>query len=700
MNTKKYYSNITLLRIIICISILLYHLNILKGGYQAVCTFFVMSGYFTCISIIKKNKSLINHYKSRFKKIYIPLLIIVMLTIIVVPLFKNIHWFNLKPETTSVIFGYNNFWQIKANQDYFARSAVSPFVHLWYISILLQLELIFPIIIKACKKIKHKIIPTLLMLLISIIGAIYFYKTSITNNITFAYYNTLTRLFSYTFGITIGFIHTYYDNLIFKKTLVKNILFYIYLIILIIMFIVIKPTSNYYGIAFIITTIISCRLLDYGRAKKTNKNTILEYISKLSYGIYLIQYPIIFIFEYIEINKYSKIALIILITIILSILLNKLLETKKIKYIVVPIILLYGSYIYLKAEDYTKEMNDLKNQLAQNEKMMEQNNEKYSELLKEEQEKLDKELEEIEIDEETLKETIKKLPVVGIGDSVMVGAAESIKNIFPNSYIDAKVSRPIWKAVEVIEDLKQRNLLGNPVVLHLGTNGDCSTDCKKQIMDLLKDKKVFWINTTNQTSFNKNLENFANEYDNLEIINWYNYSKDHDEYFYVDGIHLNPVGRKAYAEMVYNAIYNNYLNENKIKKENLIKEHEEKQNKKITFYGNDMLLNAYDYILNEYQESNFNIDNFTYESLIENIKNNDKLTNKIVFIFDKTFDITDKEYQELLELLDKKEVYFIYSKQINNIIYFDETNYLMPDGIHLSSDGNKEIIKILKDNIK
>ena len=49
---------------------------------------------------------------------------------------------------------------------------------------------------------------------------------------------------------------------------------------------------------------------------------------------------------------------------------------------------------------------------------------------------------------------------------------------------------------------------------------------------------------------------------------------------------------------------------------------------------------------------------------------------------------------------NKKEVYFIYSKKINNTIYFDETNYLMPDGIHLSLEGNKKIIKILKDNIK
>ena len=79
------------------------------------------------------------------------------------------------------------------------------------------------------------------MFLLSVIGAIYFYKSSITNSIIFTYYNTLTRLFSYIFGITLGFIHTYYDKQLFKKDLIKNIIFYIYLILLIIMFILIKP---------------------------------------------------------------------------------------------------------------------------------------------------------------------------------------------------------------------------------------------------------------------------------------------------------------------------------------------------------------------------------------------------------------------------------------------------------------------------
>ena len=39
LNKEKYYNNIDLLRLLSCIAILLYHLNILKGGYLAVCAF-------------------------------------------------------------------------------------------------------------------------------------------------------------------------------------------------------------------------------------------------------------------------------------------------------------------------------------------------------------------------------------------------------------------------------------------------------------------------------------------------------------------------------------------------------------------------------------------------------------------------------------------------------------------------------------
>ena len=61
---SKYYIRLDIIRIIACILIFLYHLNILKGGYLAVCTFFVLSGYLSCVSIFKER-----HFS--FKKYYI-----------------------------------------------------------------------------------------------------------------------------------------------------------------------------------------------------------------------------------------------------------------------------------------------------------------------------------------------------------------------------------------------------------------------------------------------------------------------------------------------------------------------------------------------------------------------------------------------------------------------------------------------------
>jgi len=39
---KKYYMKLNIVRDISCILVLLYHLNLVKGGFLAVCTFFTL----------------------------------------------------------------------------------------------------------------------------------------------------------------------------------------------------------------------------------------------------------------------------------------------------------------------------------------------------------------------------------------------------------------------------------------------------------------------------------------------------------------------------------------------------------------------------------------------------------------------------------------------------------------------------------
>lgn len=54
--SKRYYFALDVIRIIACIAVLFYHLNFLKGGYLAVCTFLVLSGYLAVLYASKQEK--------------------------------------------------------------------------------------------------------------------------------------------------------------------------------------------------------------------------------------------------------------------------------------------------------------------------------------------------------------------------------------------------------------------------------------------------------------------------------------------------------------------------------------------------------------------------------------------------------------------------------------------------------------------
>lgn len=221
--------------------------------------FFVLSGYLSCKSAFNKEKfSLLSYYSNKLLKIYLPLLIVSFITVAIVSLCPNITWLNLKPETTSVILGYNNFWQLGANLDYFARHISSPFMHLWYIAILLQFDLIFPFIYLVLRKIGdkfHKIIPCIITDILSVIASLYFYKTSLNQNIMFTYYDTFSRIFSLIFGLFLGFIHSYYGPFIpkiFKNKVTSKIIFYLCTLILIYLFIMIDSQSKFFAFAVFI----------------------------------------------------------------------------------------------------------------------------------------------------------------------------------------------------------------------------------------------------------------------------------------------------------------------------------------------------------------------------------------------------------------------------------------------------------------
>ena len=86
-------------------------------------------------------------------------------------------------------------------------------MHLWYMGIMLQFDLVFPFIFLGLRKLEdkfNKIVPCIVIFVLSILSMIFFLKSSIDQNIMFAYYNTFTRMFSILFGVLLAFIHQYY----------------------------------------------------------------------------------------------------------------------------------------------------------------------------------------------------------------------------------------------------------------------------------------------------------------------------------------------------------------------------------------------------------------------------------------------------------------------------------------------------------
>lgn len=152
------------------------------------------------------------------------------------------------------------------------------------------------------------------------------------------------------------------------------------------------------------------------------------------------------------------------------------------------------------------------------------------------------------------------ISVTMVGDSVMLGAAPSIQEALPDCVIDAKVSRQITQADDVLDSLEQQNTLHQTVVIALGTNGPFGTDVGQELIDRLgNDRTVYWVTVYGselswQEDSNTTIRELADANENVHIIDWAQTASGHTEWFYSDGIHLNAEGREAYTQMVLTAL--------------------------------------------------------------------------------------------------------------------------------------------------
>jgi peptidoglycan/LPS O-acetylase OafA/YrhL len=146
----------------------------------------------------------------------------------------------------------------------------------------------------------------------------------------------------------------------------------------------------------------------------------------------------------------------------------------------------------------------------------------------------------------------------GIGDSVMLGARSTLKDVIPGTKVDAAVSRFPGAFIGRLKRYVAKDALADAVVLHPGTNGVLPEAMMREMLDILKDTpRVVVVNDSMPRSWrtpnNKVIDAVVPDYPNAVLVDWYAASKDHPEYFVSDGIHLTAKGARAYAHLIKDA---------------------------------------------------------------------------------------------------------------------------------------------------
>lgn len=125
--------------------------------------------------------------------------------------------------------------------------------------------------------------------------------------------------------------------------------------------------------------------------------------------------------------------------------------------------------------------------------------------------------------------------------------------------MDAATSRQLTVGQEVYQYYSDQNLVGEHIVVALGTNGVLTEDQLEEFLTLVgADKKVYLltIRTPNtwETSVNDAITTVAANHENVTLIDWYGASANHDEYFDGDGTHLTEVGVQAFIGLIHDAV--------------------------------------------------------------------------------------------------------------------------------------------------
>lgn len=291
--------------------IVLYHFfpSEFCGGFLGVPLFFVLSGYlmYTTSHAAWENGNfhIVGYYKKRLAKLYPPLFALIAVVCCYLTLFEHSRLAGRQEEIGSILFGFDNLWQIQQNTSYFSRMAnASPFTHLWFLSMEIQFYLVWPALFllyqKGCQVVSERKLcfVFLIMALISAGRMLFLYIPG--QDPSRVYYGTDTMAFPLLLGIFLGAFRQQYPKFqhTFRKKRNAVVIFGLFVLTIILLFVTIDGQSDivYQGGMFVVSLVFAfmiCLMEDNSEwLSSLLESSLISLLGKKSYWIYLWHYPV------------------------------------------------------------------------------------------------------------------------------------------------------------------------------------------------------------------------------------------------------------------------------------------------------------------------------------------------------------------------------------------------------------------------
>lgn len=280
-----------------------------QGGYVGVDVFFVISGFLITYSLLKRkeNRNLGEFYIRRIRRLFPALLATVIVTFIASYIIMTKTDFSLMAKSSLyAIVSLSNvgFWMESGYWD--TTSHLKPLLHTWSLSVEEQFYLVWPaLMIVLLKGGKKFVFAFMLALVIGGMFAAQYFTPTMPSAV---FYLTPFRAYQFAIGGAYAAYLIMSDKTQVSSGLVSDVLFLVGSAMILVPTVIYTGEPYYLGALASVPCFGAVLIIMAGPGKIIGAlytNRVSEYLGRISYSLYLVHWPIMALYSYIVLRKYT-----------------------------------------------------------------------------------------------------------------------------------------------------------------------------------------------------------------------------------------------------------------------------------------------------------------------------------------------------------------------------------------------------------